>query len=222
MPAPAFKFSDPQADLYIPDDAEVPASLERCTHLGVGAHADDLEMMAIAPILECFGKDDKWFMGVTVGDGAGSTKEGRYADYSAAEIVDQRRREQREAARLGRYGAQFQLNHSSGRIKDFEDPGVAADLDAILQATQPVLVYTHNLADRHETHVGVTLRLIAAIRRLPIESRPRRLVGCEVWGGLDWLQGAWQAGHAFVSLEDGAGPDGPPARLWVAIGCAAL
>ena len=47
--------------------------------------------------------------------------------------------------------------------------------------------YTHNLADKHDSHVAVALRVVAAIRRLPAERRPRRVIGCEVWRDLDWL-----------------------------------
>ena len=56
-----------------------------------------------------------------------------------------------------------------------------------MQAAQPELVYTHNLADKHDTHVGVTLRLIEAIRKSPQDTRPKRLFGCEVWRDLDWM-----------------------------------
>jgi hypothetical protein len=48
-------------------------------------------------------------------------------------------------------------------------------------------VYTHNLADKHDTHVGVALRVIEAMRSLPPEGRPQRVYGCEIWRDLDWL-----------------------------------
>jgi len=57
----------------------------------------------------------------------------------------------------------------------------------VLAATTPEVVYTHNLADKHDTHVASALRVIAALRRLPPERRPRRVIGCEVWRDLDWL-----------------------------------
>ncbi|MCU0489840.1 MAG: PIG-L family deacetylase, partial [Anaerolineales bacterium] len=47
--------------------------------------------------------------------------------------------------------------------------------------------YTHNLADKHDTHVGVARKVIAAIRRLPLSERPHKLLGCEVWRDLDWM-----------------------------------
>ena len=48
-------------------------------------------------------------------------------------------------------------------------------------------MYTHNLADKHDTHVGVALRTLAAIRSLPADARPKHLYGVEVWRDLDWM-----------------------------------
>ncbi|MEO8354779.1 MAG: hypothetical protein ABI621_02590 [Chloroflexota bacterium] len=61
------------------------------------------------------------------------------------------------------------------------------DILAILRATKPKMVYTHNLADTHDTHVAVALRLIQALRRLDPAERPDGCVGCEVWRALDWM-----------------------------------
>ena len=49
------------------------------------------------------------------------------------------------------------------------------------------MVYTHNLADKHDTHVAVALRTIQAIRTLPQPERPSAVYGCEVWRDLDWM-----------------------------------
>ncbi len=49
------------------------------------------------------------------------------------------------------------------------------------------MIYTHNPADKHDTHVAVVCAALEAIRRLPVEVRPRAVYGCEVWRGLDWL-----------------------------------
>jgi len=49
------------------------------------------------------------------------------------------------------------------------------------------VVYSHNLADKHDTHVAVTTALIRAIRWMKPEERPQKMYGCEVWRGLDWL-----------------------------------
>ena len=57
----------------------------------------------------------------------------------------------------------------------------------MLRLARPQVVYTHNLADKHPTHVAVALRAIEAIRGLPEAERPRRLLGCEVWRDLGWM-----------------------------------
>jgi LmbE family N-acetylglucosaminyl deacetylase len=98
-----------------------------------------------------------------------------------------RRVEQRKAAYVGEYSAQAFLDYTSGAVKDKNNPDVVADLKQLLVAAKPKVVYTHNLADKHDTHVGVTLRVIQAIRSLDADSRPENLYGCEVWRGLDWL-----------------------------------
>jgi LmbE family N-acetylglucosaminyl deacetylase len=64
---------------------------------------------------------------------------------------------------------------------------LAKDLHAILNAAHPRVVYTHNPADKHETHVAVALQAIEAIRKLSVEQRPETVYGCEVWRSLDWL-----------------------------------
>lgn len=72
-------------------------------------------------------------------------------------------------------------------VKDGGNDTVVNDVLNILKICQPDFVYTHNLADKHDTHIGVALRTIAAIRRLPAGDRPQRVFGCEVWRGLDWM-----------------------------------
>ncbi len=57
----------------------------------------------------------------------------------------------------------------------------------LLELAKPEVVYTHNLADKHDTHVTVALRVIEAVRGLPEGERPQRLYGCEVWRDLDWM-----------------------------------
>ncbi|NCW27198.1 MAG: hypothetical protein EBV83_02705 [Verrucomicrobia bacterium] len=51
----------------------------------------------------------------------------------------------------------------------------------------PEVVYLHNPADRHETHLAVLSASLAALRQLPATSRPKEVYGCEVWGDLDWV-----------------------------------
>ena len=181
------QFSLSSAEVYIPDGAAVPDALSRTTHLAVGAHQDDLEIMAYDGIIKCFQQQDKWFSGVVVTNGGGSPRSGVYADNTDEEMMAVRRIEQRKAAMTGEYAVQFLLNHPSSAVKDAANAQVVDDLYAILDATRPEIVYTHNPADKHDTHVGVMLRLVAAIRRMPVEARPKKLYGCEVWRDLDWM-----------------------------------
>ncbi|MDP3646266.1 MAG: PIG-L family deacetylase [bacterium] len=179
--------SQPNADAFVPSGLPLQTALAHTTYLGVGAHQDDLEFMAYYPILKAFGNPSEWFTGVTVTNGSGSARSGPYENYSNLEMMAVRRREQNHAARIGKYSTMLQLDHPSAHVKDPNDTTVVDDLEKILRATRPMEVYTHNLADKHDTHVGVLIKLIAAIRRLPMDMRPRKLIGCEVWRDLDWL-----------------------------------
>ncbi|MFZ5918928.1 MAG: PIG-L deacetylase family protein [Chloroflexota bacterium] len=177
----------PTAEIFLPDDLPVERALARTTHLAIAAHPDDIEIMALPGILECFQRVDKWFCGVVVTDGSGSARAGLYRDYNNAEMRTVRRKEQKKAAVVGEYTAQVLLDYSSDAAKDPADPSPTNDITALLKATQPQVVYTHNLADRHDTHVAVALRVVEAIRRLPETQRPQHLLGCEAWRSLDWM-----------------------------------
>ena len=198
------KLTNANADIFVPDNKPLSEALTRTTHLGICAHQDDLEFMAVHGILSCFGQRDKWFTGVVATDGAGSSRAGIYANYTDAEIAAVRPGEQRKAAIIGEYSAMFQLGYTSGQVKDGKNTNVAADLLAILQAAKPKVVYLHNPADKHDTHIGTTLRAIAALRQLPKADRPGKVYGCEVWRSLDWLVDTDKQIHdvsAFVNLQ---------------------
>jgi LmbE family N-acetylglucosaminyl deacetylase len=181
------KLNQATADIFVPDGLPVEEALARTTHLAVGAHQDDLEIMAFDGVLACFQRDDRWFCGVVVTDGRGSPRDDLYAGYTDEEMRAIRRVEQKKAAVVGEYGAQVLLDHSSSAVKDPANEAVVQDLLVLLQATHPDVVYTHNPADKHDTHVATALRLVEAIRRLPAGERPRKLYGCEVWRDLDWM-----------------------------------
>ena len=178
---------NPTAEIYVPDGSPVELALSRTTHLGVAAHQDDLEIMAYNGILECFGQPDKHFTGVTVTNGAGSPREGLYAHYTDEEMQRVRRVEQKKAAVLGEYSAHVFLDYPSAPVKDPANIEVIEDLKQLLLAAKPHVIYTHNLADKHDTHVATALRVIRALRELPQDARPERLYGGEVWRGLDWM-----------------------------------
>lgn len=181
------RFQLDTAEIFVPDGLEPEQALARTTHLAIAAHQDDIEIMAAAPIIECFQQPDLWFTGVVVTDGRGSPRDDLYKNYTDEQMRLVRFKEQKKAAIVGEYAAQVMLDYPSKLVKDGANPKTVADMAALLQATRPQFVYTHNLADKHETHVAVAMRVIAAIRSLPEADRPQKLYGCEVWRDLDWM-----------------------------------
>ena len=175
------------AEIYIPDDLPREQALARTTHLCIAAHQDDIEIMAAQPILECFQQPDKWFTGVVVTDGRGSPRDNLYKGYTDEEMRLVRFKEQRKAAIVGEYAAQIMLDLPSKIVKDASKSEAVDDILQILRVTTPQTVFTHNLADKHDTHVAVALRVVEALRRLEPAERPERLIGCEVWRALDWM-----------------------------------
>lgn len=181
------KLHNPNADFYVPDGSEAGAALARTTHLCIAAHQDDIEIMAYHGVAECFGRPDRWFTGVVATNGAGSPRSGLYANYTDDQMQKIRLTEQRKAAFVGEYSCQLQLGYPSSAIKDPANAPLRDDLTAILRAAKPKVVYLHNLADKHDTHVGVALRALAVLRSLRNEHQPEKVYGCEVWRGLDWM-----------------------------------
>lgn len=176
-----------QASLFVPDQTPESEALQRTTALGVGAHADDLEIMALHGIAAAYDKTDAWFGGVTCTDGAGAPQTDAAAKDTGA-LIAARAEEQRRAATIGRYSFVAQLAHPSPALSQTagrED--LTRDLQELLTATQPQVLYSHNPADKHATHVRVVQALRDAIRWLPAAQRPQQWIGCAVWRDLDWL-----------------------------------
>ncbi|MFC7337009.1 PIG-L deacetylase family protein [Haloferula chungangensis] len=180
-------FHQASADCFIPDASPLPGALSRTTHLAIGAHQDDLEFFAYHGIAHCYGKKDAWFSGITCTDGAGSSRSGAYADVGDSEMQAIRAEEQRRAATLGEYGSIIQLGYPSAEIKDSNNTHIIEDLSTVLSIARPEVVYLHNPADKHDTHVAVLLRSLRALRSLPADQRPKQAWGCEIWRDLDWL-----------------------------------
>jgi LmbE family N-acetylglucosaminyl deacetylase len=182
-----FTYSRPAADVWVPDGTALDEALARTTDLGIVAHQDDLEFMALAAIGACLDDPDRGFTGVACTDGAGSARIGRYAAVTDDEMIEVRRAEQRTAAEIGRYRAIFQLGHTSAGIRGDDHDELVGELAEIIDACRPVNIYTHNLADKHETHVAAGVAVLEALRRLPLDRRPWKVVGIEGWRSLDWL-----------------------------------
>ena len=181
------KLSIPSAQIFVPDNLPPHQALARTTHIAIGAHHDDLELMATHGILACYQQKDKWFSGVVVTNGRGSPRNGLYADYSDNEMQAVRVVEQKKAAVIGEYAAQVLLDFPSQAVKDKGNSQPVEDLRQVLLAASPRVVYMHNLADKHETHIGVALKTLAALRSLPKDQRPQSCYGVEIWRDLDWM-----------------------------------
>ena len=199
------KLSRPDSDSYLPElsaGLTPEAALARTTHLCVIAHQDDIEINAYPAVAACYGRADRFFTGVVMTNGAGSARTGKYGHVTDAQMQEIRKEEQRAAARLGKYNLQLQLSHASGDVKKSGHAGVAADLATIFGGCRPAVVYLHQPADKHDTHVGCFLRCIEAIRALPREQRPARVLGVEGWRDLDWLADADK-----VAMDASANPE---------------
>ncbi len=175
------------AQVFVPDGLPAEDALARTTHMAISAHQDDLEIMAMDGIAQCFQQADRWFTGVVVTNGAGSPRADLYADYSDAQMMAVRVIEQKKAAVVGEYSAQILLDYPSSAVKSAANTDPVDDLAQLFRLARPQVVYTHNLADKHPTHIGVAVKTIAALRSLPADLRPQRLYGCEVWRDLDWM-----------------------------------
>ena len=180
-------FAQTNSEIYIPDGSDPAQALARTTHLCVAAHQDDIEIMAVEGILRAYEQPDVHFTGCVVTDGHGSPRAGKFADVSDDEMAQIRVEEQREAARIGKYSAQVALGYPSAEVKKAGNQALKEDLKILIKETRPKVIYTHNLADKHNTHVAVLLRLLEALRELEPEELPEQLIGCEVWRNLDWM-----------------------------------
>jgi len=160
------KLSRPGAEVFVPGGGSWEAACARVTHLVVAAHADDVELMAWHAVLHA-----EALAAVIVTDGGDR----------ATRLLEQKR-----AASRGNYALVIWLDHASADVKQAGCPGLAEDLGTVLAVVRARMVYTHNPADKHATHVAVALHAVQALRLN--SSSVERVLGCEVWRALDWLQ----------------------------------
>jgi LmbE family N-acetylglucosaminyl deacetylase len=178
------KLRSPHASIFVPDGVDLEKALARCTHLAIGTHPDDIELIGMHGIETCYESDTRFFAGVVVTDGAGSPRTGEYADVTDAEMVVIRKDEQNAAAKLGRYGVQIQLAYPSSTVKSL-DQTVADDLSVIFKSIAPNTIYLHNPFDRHTSHRAVLECCMRGLRSS--ELKPAACYGVEVWRSLDFL-----------------------------------
>jgi LmbE family N-acetylglucosaminyl deacetylase len=181
------KLNNQTAEIFIPDNENIDKAISRTTHMAIAAHQDDIEIMAYHGIEACFQSKTNFFMGVVVTNGSGSARDNIYKEYTDEEMIIVRKKEQKKAAVLGEFGALALLDYPSKEVKAKNQDQIILELAELIKKANPEIIYTHNLADKHDTHIGVVTKVINAIRTLPKETRPNKVYGCEVWRNLDWV-----------------------------------
>lgn len=172
-----------KGNLYLPKSRKEQPVKWLC----ICAHQDDCEIMAIDAILKGYYSKKYSFALVETTDGGGSSRTGKFKNYTDDEMKQVRIKEQQAAAEIGKYNSLYMLNYSSKEVKDRNNEDIVNDYIAIIKELKPQVIYTHSLLDKHPTHVGVALKVVKALRQLPKEDQPRLFYGCEVWRGLDWI-----------------------------------
>lgn len=202
--SPEFDFFDPATmEVDEPFNRDNPAhvaalekALTTATDVTIGAHQDDSEIMGGAICLQDKedGKHTHW-LSVIVTDGAASNNKlsGEANAKTAREKTAMRHREQREAAALT--GAPvIQFNYPSAAVNDHMGPRkkqeVAYALSTAFSAMPEMSrIYSHNMLDKHDTHLGVLTCQIAALRAsAPHNPKLEHAYGMEVWGGLTTVE----------------------------------
>lgn len=206
---PGFDFYDPKTmaldEKFDPENRghveALQAALARTTHVGVGAHQDDVEIMAGPMLLK---NKDSW-MTVIVTDGAASKSvlNGVATDLTPRQLTDMRQREQREAARETGTPV-IQLKYPSAAVgghmgegKREEAAFALGTLFAAMPRTQEV--FGHNPIDKHATHLGVLAVQTAALRAAK-PPQLKNVYAMEVWGG---LTGIPESQLSMFVVEDG-------------------
>lgn len=177
------EFKNRLAVEYVPNCARK----GKVKYMAVSAHQDDIEIMATHAIISAFDDPNATFYAVVTTDGAGSARDGIYKNYTDEEMKAVRVIEQQKAAEIGGYAKLVLLNYTSKQMKDPSCEDAVDDIAKAVLDAKPEYIYTHNLADKHETHIGTVTKVIRALRKLDKKDRPKFLYGCEVWRDLDWM-----------------------------------
>ncbi|AUD63930.1 PIG-L family deacetylase [Tenericutes bacterium MO-XQ] len=181
------KLLKPTAEFFVFDGKPIDEAINRTTYMSIAAHQDDIEIMAYDGILKSFNSPNEWFFGVVVTNGSGSARDGEYKNYTDEDMIAIRKLEQKKAAFIGEFGALALLDHPSKEVKNPKNTEIVDEMLMLLNHAKPKVLYTHNLADKHDTHIGVTTKVIRALRKMDKKNRPEKVYGCEVWRNLDWM-----------------------------------
>ncbi len=172
-----------KGQIYYPKNRKI----EKVKYLTICAHQDDNEIMAIHGILKGYYSKNSSFACVVTTDGGGSARTGEFKDYTDEMMKKVRIEEQKQASEIGRYHSLYLLNYTSKEVKDNHNIDIVNEYKDIILELKPEVIYTHNILDKHPTHLGVVKKVIQAIRLLERKDRPKIVYGCEVWRGLDWV-----------------------------------
>ena len=163
------------AEIYVPDGVINEKALRRTTHMAIGAHQDDIEIMAYDGILKClwpkrplvFCRDcNKWRKEAAV-----------MANISIQAIPKCRQFEPKNKKKrqiMVNMVALFFLNYSSSDIKNPKNRNFIEDIKQLIIMAKPEVIYTHNLADKHDTHVSTAVKVIQALRELDKSLLPEK------------------------------------------------
>lgn len=179
------KFRNSNVDVFFPKNNE--CDISEIDFLAIGAHQDDIEIMSFPPILEAYHSDKK-FAAVTCTDGAGSPSSGPYATYTREEMIECRKQEEKNAAKLGNYAFLIQLGYTSNEARSKDtNQFIVEDLEQIILKYRPKRIYTHNPFDKHKTHLAVFSATMKALHNILNDYEPMKVYGGECWRDLDWI-----------------------------------
>ena len=179
-----------KGQIYLPKNRNA----NKVKYLCICAHQDDAEIMAIDGILKGYYSKKYSFALVVTSDGAGSARSGVFKDYTDEMMKKVRIDEQKEASEIGGYHSLYLLNYTSNEIKEKNNDLIVNEFVRIIKELKPEVIYTHNILDKHKTHLGVAFKVIEAVRSLPKIDQPKLFYGCEVWRGLDWVNDEMKVG----------------------------
>ena len=202
--SPDFDFYDPKTmgideafDRHNPTHVKaLENALTHATDIAVGAHPDDVEIMAGGILLndQKIGAPTKWLsVIVTNGAASNSVLVGDTSTKTPQERTAMRQHEQREAARLTNTPVIQYKYHSAvtnGFMGAAKKEEATAALETLFAATPNVArIYGHNPLDKHDTHLGVLACMVGALRRTAKDNpHLTNVYGMEVWGGLSGVE----------------------------------
>lgn len=182
-----------QAIITTAGNRPIAEALGQCTHMTIGTHPDDIELLGYHGITQCFNHDQQHFMGMVITSGAGSVRQGPYANTSNQSLIEIRSHEQKAAAQIGRYAVLIELQLKSDDVKK-NNPQLIEFIQNCLDQSNVTTLYTHNPFDRHSTHLGVLNKTIIAILNSQRQPHLKAAYGVEVWRSLDWLPAQYRIG----------------------------